>query len=110
MRELYATAGNWVFEPTAAQIRRTKKKNPAALLEDVDATGRKIFLIIERSVTCPSPEMGGDRYPESEKGDRWFVPRTDCEKCVHHQKIRMRNYVGCCWWSRKLADEAKAKS
>ena len=69
MIERYAAPGNWVFEPTAAQIRRTKKKNPnfLNLVEYVDATGRKTFLIVERAGSCHNAEIGEGKNPKSKK-------------------------------------------
>lgn len=100
MREIKTAAGNWVWEPTEAQKKRVLSQHPRMLTEQ-DANGRTMYLVHQRSVLCPSPAMRNGKYPPSgEKAGRWFVPLTECKKCVHYGEgwpSRAIRNVRCEW-------------
>ena len=102
--------GNWVFEPTEAQIKRTTARNPRLPLEQEDATGRKMYLIHQRGVRCSNPAVGENKYPSSTDSHLWFVPWYQCKKCEHYRKGKRRGTprYPCCKWAASENAEAAA--
>jgi len=107
---IWTLPGNWVFEPTQAQLDRTTARNPCLPMKREDATGRTMYLIHQRGVQCPNPAIGRGKYPLSEKSTHWFVPWYVCKKCEYHQKGKRRGTprYPCCKW--RASEKPKAEA
>ena len=107
---IFTRPGNWVFNPTKAQIKRTVAKNPHAFMEGTDANGRKMFLIKQRSIICLNPDVAAAaEYPKSPDSGGWFMPLSHCQKCEHYCKsTRKRHYPTCAWLRQRRGGAAGA--
>ena len=97
MKEIMTRPGNWVFYPTAKQIKNTLNKPPHRLHSDKDARGREMFLIQERGVLCPDLSKA-DQYPITESGE-CFVPASICRKCAFQRQKKGRRTLLCAFKS-----------
>jgi hypothetical protein len=106
---IMSTPGNWVFEPTQAQIERTKARNQYMLHESVDADGKPIYLIKQRGVHCTRAELCNGKYPKAKDGEYWYIPLYVCRKCEFHQKGKRRGtprYPCCTYRANKDAERS----
>ena len=77
--------GRWTFNPTEAQMARSK--GPRPLLTELDSTGKPATLITGRAVLCPNIEQCEGNYPTfADSPGVWWIPLTVCRKCQYHNQ------------------------
>ena len=98
------TSGGWAFNPSKGLLEKTFKVNPNLrnLKSRNDADGKMMTLVSQRSVFCPNPDIGQDKYPRHQEFKRYSIPSTICGKCQFHKKADRRGryrFPRCMWAS-----------
>jgi len=98
--------GNWVFNPTKAQLARSGKH----IHTSTDATGQKMYCIKQQGAWCNNSDKAKG-YPKDKEREAWYLPAHVCRKCEHHQKGKRRGvprYPTCAWRASKNARSGAA--
>jgi len=84
------SSGGWVLNPSEKLIEKTMNKNPTfrkhGLLKELDADGKTMWLVSEKSGYCDNPEIVSNEYPKIKSNQQWCIPASICKKCTHYIK------------------------
>ncbi len=100
---IHSFPGNWVFEPTEAQLARSGDY----IHTSKDATGQKMFCINQKAIWCNHPDKVTG-YPKDTQREMWYLPMYVCRKCEHYRKGKRRGsprYPTCAWKGSQDAEQ-----